>query len=107
MKVKERIEELRPFCIENTDYQWCKSNLFIGKAVNRLWDTLGCYNSSLSRPQTDTNRKQLKKYKYAEQKLYDYITDNVGTILEMTLEEKDKVYSEVLNKAVEDYEKEQ
>lgn len=103
MKVKERIEELRPFCTENTDYDWCKSNLFIGKAVNRLWGTLGCYDSSLSRPQTDTNRKQLKKYKYAEQKLFDYIKENVDTILELTLEEKDKLYREILDKAVEEY----
>lgn len=107
MKVKERIEELRPFCTENTDYDWCKSNLFIGKAMNRLWDKLNLYNGSRSMPSTQHNDKQMKKYKYAEQKLYDYIADNVGTILELTIEEKDKVYSEILNKAVEDYEKEQ
>ena len=72
MKVRERIEELRPLCVENTDFMWCK--------------------------------KQMKKYKYAEQKLYDYIADNVETILELTLEEKDKLYSEILDKAIKEFE---
>ena len=104
MKVRERIEELRPLCVENTDFMWCKSNLFIGKAMNKLWNKLNIYNGSRSMPSTKENDKQMKKYKYAEQKLYDYIADNVRTILELTLEEKDNVYSKILDKAIREYE---
>lgn len=102
MKVKERIEELRPFCPENTDYDWCKSNIFIAKAVNRLWDTLGC----ISYPSTEHDHMQLKKYKYAKQKLFDYIKENVQTIMELTIEEKDDLYHTILLNGVLFFERE-
>ena len=104
MKVKERIKELRPFCTENSNYDWCKSNLFVGKALNKLWDELECYDGNSVTRSTEHNRKQLKKYKYAERKLYDFIKNNVDEILELSLEEKDNMYLEVLYKAVSHYE---
>ena len=106
MKVKERIAELRPFCTENTDYDWCKSNIFIAKAVNRLWDTLNLYNGSRSMPSTQENDRQLKKYNYAKQKLFDYIKENVQTIMELTIEEKDDLYHTILLNGVLFFERE-
>lgn len=103
MRVKERIEELRPFCTDNSDYDWCKSNLFTGKVLNKLWDELGCYDSSCLTPSTEHNRKQLKKYKYAEKSLKEFIKDNVDDILELSLEEKDNMYLEICYKAVSHY----
>lgn len=103
MRVKERIKELRPFCTENSDYDWCKSNLFTGKVLNKLWDELGCYDSSRLMPSTEHNREQVKKYKYAEKSLKEFIKDNVDGILELSLEEKDNMYLEILYKAVNHY----
>lgn len=103
MRVKERIEELRPFCIENSDYDWCRSNLFTGKVLNKLWDELGCYDGCRLMPSTEHDRKQLEKYKYAKRKLYDFIKNNVDEILELSLEEKDNMYLEILYKAVSHY----
>lgn len=102
MKIKERIAELRGLASELTDYQWCKHPMFTGKALNDLYNTLGLFRGD--EYSNHNTHKNMKKYKYAEQKLLDYITANVGTIVEFTIEEKDKVYSEILNKAVEDYE---
>ena len=104
MKVKERIEELRPFCLENSDYDWCKSNLFVAKALNTLWRELGCYEPSRLIPSTEYNRRQLKKYKYAEKSLNEFIKNNVDNILELSLEEKNNIYLEILYKAVRYYE---
>lgn len=105
MKVKERIEELRPFCPENTDYDWCKSNLFIGKAVNQLWNTLDldCLSQLFT---AEHSNMQLKKYKYAKQKLFDYIKENVQTIMELTIEEKDDLYHTILLNGVLFFERE-
>lgn len=104
MKVKERIEELRPFCPENSDYDWCKSNLFVGNTLNKLWRELGCYDGSRLMPSTPYNRRQLKKYKYAKRKLYDFIKNSVDDILELSLEEKNNMYLEIVHKAVSNYE---
>ena len=104
MKVKERIEELRPFCPENSDCDWCESNFFIGYALNKLWCELGCYNASRLIPSTEYNIRQLKKYKYAEKYLHKFIKNNIDDILELSLEEKNNMYLEIVHKAVSKYE---
>ena len=104
MKVKERIEELKPFCPELSDYDWCTSPLFVAKALNKLWRELGCYHAGRLIPETEHNRRQLKKYKYAEKSLTEFIKNNIDGILELSLEEKNNMYLEILYKAVSHYE---
>lgn len=93
MKVKERIEELKDFAA-CTDYEWLTSNFITSNALNKLHNTLGLFRGDkYSNPST---HKNWKKYKNAKQKLFDYIKENVQTIMELTLEEKDDLYYTIL-----------
>lgn len=93
MTAKERIEELKGFAT-HTDYEWLTSNFIAGNALNKLHDSLGLSSGDeYSNPSTNYN---LRKYKYAKQKLFDFIKEHVEPILELTLEEIDFIYYNLL-----------
>lgn len=75
MTAKERIEELKGFAT-HTDYEWLTSNFIAGNALNKLHDSLGLSSGDeYSNPSTNYN---LRKYKYAKQKLFDFIKEHIS-----------------------------
>ena len=87
--------------IVSNDYEGCSNPHTTANALNGLWNKLNLFrDDEYSNPHTHRN---MQKYKYAKQVLLDYIKDNVDTILELRLDEKDKLYCEILDKAVEEY----